>query len=244
MSDFFVHLIESARRGPPSSRAVMPFEVDEEADAPQPPTTHAGSPPTPDPSAPPPRAAAPVAVPPPVRGRAAAPPARRGAREPVSREDAAHAPQEEPVVNPVPRPNAVAAASLPPTPSWRPRRGRAAVGTTASSPFPGESPRPSESPPALVHEQSEWLAPAAAEREPPPAARRSPAVMPRPGPPLRVPAVVTPPPVTEEVVHVSIGRIEVRATQSPSPDAVVPASPARPRLTLDEYLAERDRGRR
>ena len=47
---------------------------------------------------------------------------------------------------------------------------------------------------------------------------------------------------SETVVHVSIGRIDVRAAQPPAP-AVRPARPAGPRLTLTDYLKRRE-GRR
>ncbi len=45
-------------------------------------------------------------------------------------------------------------------------------------------------------------------------------------------------------VHIRIGRIEVRtATQPPQPPARTPATP-RPKLTLDEYLRQRNEGKR
>lgn len=45
-------------------------------------------------------------------------------------------------------------------------------------------------------------------------------------------------------VHIRIGRIEVRAgTQPPQPPARTPAAP-RPKLTLDEYLRQRNEGKR
>jgi hypothetical protein len=62
-------------------------------------------------------------------------------------------------------------------------------------------------------------------------------------PPPRV-APATPPAVTEQVVRVSIGRIEVRATPAPAPAAMASVPLARPRESLDDYLASRDRGRR
>jgi len=58
-------------------------------------------------------------------------------------------------------------------------------------------------------------------------------------PPAHVPAAPA-----EEVVLISIGRIEVRA----APPAVAAVAPrpalARPKLSLDDYLAARDGGRR
>jgi hypothetical protein len=47
-----------------------------------------------------------------------------------------------------------------------------------------------------------------------------------------------------EIVQISIGRIEVRAAPPVVP-AVAPAPAlARPKLSLDDYLAARDRGHR
>jgi hypothetical protein len=64
-----------------------------------------------------------------------------------------------------------------------------------------------------------------------------------PEPPRRLAAPGLSAAPAEEVVRVSIGRIEVRTT----PPATPPAAPvplARPRQSLDDYLAARDRGRR
>lgn len=84
------------------------------------------------------------------------------------------------------------------------------------------------------------------EREPPPA---------RPAAPQRTTAAVTPPPPsrraalaeraapapppTPPVVHVTIGRVEVRAVQSQPPKPT--AKPREPRMGLDDYLARRER---
>jgi hypothetical protein len=46
-----------------------------------------------------------------------------------------------------------------------------------------------------------------------------------------------------DVVHVSIGRVEVHAPAAPPP-AVPPRPRPSPRLTLDDYLRERSRSRR
>lgn len=48
----------------------------------------------------------------------------------------------------------------------------------------------------------------------------------------------------EEVVVISIGRIEVRAAPHPVAAAAPRAALARPKLSLDDYLAARDGGRR
>jgi hypothetical protein len=49
----------------------------------------------------------------------------------------------------------------------------------------------------------------------------------------------------EEVVRISIGRIEVRAAPPAAPPAAPASAPlARPRLSLDDYLAARDGSRR
>jgi hypothetical protein len=72
---------------------------------------------------------------------------------------------------------------------------------------------------------------------------RVPAAEPEPKPSWHLAVPGQPPAPTEEVVRVSIGRIEVRTT----PPATPPAAPvplARPRQSLDDYLAARDRGRR
>jgi hypothetical protein len=65
-----------------------------------------------------------------------------------------------------------------------------------------------------------------------------------PGPSLSLRLAAAAPPATtiEEVVRVSIGRIEVRTAPPAAPPAVVAL--ARPRQSLDEHLAARDRARR
>jgi hypothetical protein len=50
------------------------------------------------------------------------------------------------------------------------------------------------------------------------------------------------PPDSRPVIHVTIGRVEVRAVQ-PQPAPQRPAPP-RPKLTLEEYLRQRDKGER
>jgi hypothetical protein len=49
---------------------------------------------------------------------------------------------------------------------------------------------------------------------------------------------------SETVVHVSIGRIEVRAAQPPAAPEQRPARPSGPRLTLADYLKRREERRR
>ncbi len=48
---------------------------------------------------------------------------------------------------------------------------------------------------------------------------------------------------SETVVHVSIGRIDVRASQPPAPERR-PARPSGPRLSLADYLKRREERRR
>ena len=52
------------------------------------------------------------------------------------------------------------------------------------------------------------------------------------------------PPNEPPIVHVTIGRIEVRATPAATPTPRKPSRTAPPKLTLDAYLKERQEGRR
>jgi len=64
---------------------------------------------------------------------------------------------------------------------------------------------------------------------------------PRPAPPLPTPAMTLEPPI----VHVTIGRIDVRATPPPAPPPRrAPTPERRSSLSLEQYLAERYRGQR
>ncbi|HEV2777780.1 MAG TPA: hypothetical protein VGX25_00110, partial [Actinophytocola sp.] len=70
----------------------------------------------------------------------------------------------------------------------------------------------------------------------------------RPDPPVRpaaprIPVVPRRAPVAEPTVHISIGRVEVRATAEPGAPSRAPAS-GRPRLSLDDYLRGRAGGDR
>jgi hypothetical protein len=80
---------------------------------------------------------------------------------------------------------------------------------------------------------------------PPAVIEERPVRVPAPEPPrLREqPPLVPPAAPAEEVVRISIGRIEVRTTPPAAPRAA-PAPLARPRQSLDDYLDARDRGRR
>jgi hypothetical protein len=116
-------------------------------------------------------------------------------------------------------------------------------------PHPADAPRPA--PPSLVVAQPR-VAPAPADIQPRPhapltldqlpinprsasmqSARRS------------IPPSAAPQPATtaEPTIHVTIGRVEVRATPQPAP-AAKPTSAAAPTMSLDEYLRARDGGRR
>jgi hypothetical protein len=246
MSDHFVRLIESARRAPPSIRAVLPFEVEEQIETPQLSPTSSGPSFTASPPAHPSRTGAPLAVPAPTAERAGKPPAGRRAPEVVTRESAL-VEHEMPAAIPVPGGDAHPPASVARPPAAAPCRESvsAAAPPRPSSLVSGASRRPSAPRSVMAREQSTPVAPGVAERAEPPAAPPHRSVRPRPGPPPpRVPPAVAPPAATEEVVHVSIGRIEVRAAPPAPAPVVVPASAARPRQSLDDYLAERDRGRR
>jgi hypothetical protein len=90
---------------------------------------------------------------------------------------------------------------------------------------------------------------AQAARDPQPAPARAPLIMPQPSitviqarPALPAASQPTAAP-SEPIIHVTIGRIEVRATPAPAP-AARPKSAPTSATSLDEYLRQRNGGRR
>lgn len=121
---------------------------------------------------------------------------------------------------------------------------------------------PGRSPPTLEVQPQSTAIGAEASRLPGPArdippARREPGNLLAPAtPPIRTAVqlaraaqpvrqiAATPSPVGEPpAVHITIGRVEVRATAAPERPAMKPR-PVAPGLKLDDYLRERDRGSR
>ncbi len=166
-------------------------------------------------------------------------------------------PQVGPVIRPLrieegrSRPEPALPPSLEPTP-----RAPIPVQATAAPPFP--EPRPQVEPVIRRIEVERVLTPASAPPAPAPSpaaptqakpAKAAPA--PVPAPPIlqpRVQAVERGPfparreePAAEPVIHVTIGRIEVRATPAPKAPARERQA-ARPAVDLEEYLRQRAQG--
>ena len=167
-------------------------------------------------------------------------------------------------VPPVPRPSPPTENVTPPRPA------QPAVIRPQLRETPGESllPAPPRNvseprPPAALEASSLRLGNVpdeAREEQPPPAAAdRGPPAVPTVQPALRTPFAGQPslrPPAAPAdrvrdqpgeaapVIRVTIGRIDVRAVLPPAPPAPRPAAPTGPVLSLEEYLKQRDGGRR
>jgi hypothetical protein len=226
VSDFLASLIESARRVPPAPRWHDPaqeLEVDEEVEA------SPAAPAAPEPRSAQPAPVAPAAAPRPLAPVPAPPPApRRPLRvtpypnDDDDRRDARPEPARDAVPSAAPP---VAARDQTPVSKISPRRAAPKASDVASPPAPAPAPAAPLAAPTTT----------SAER-PPVRARRS--AVPRP-------VATAPAAAGEEVVRISIGRIEVRAESPPTVAAVAaPAPLARPKLSLDDYLASRDGARR
>ncbi|WP_410670168.1 hypothetical protein [Amycolatopsis sp. cmx-4-68] len=118
------------------------------------------------------------------------------------------------------------ARTSPERPAKTRRGGRAATPDMPSPSAP--TPFPAEAGPVRAHPV-----------RPVPAAAREPADVPKPPRPASRRA-----PAAEPTVHISIGRVEVKAAPQPAPPPARAESPRRPAVSLDDYLRNRAGGER
>lgn len=232
MTDFLLRLVESARGAPAGPRADVldtPLEIDEEIEAPPlsavPPATVARAPQVGE------------------TEPASEPPRHRSERTPPrpARSEVPHRTTRASPAPALPTPAPAPPRPVPTAPSPPSRDRPSTPAREATSPLEAAVARPPDTPPAAPPSRRAQARPrpAAAAGTVRTAAAPSAAVE----PPRHLAAIAPPVAPVEQVVRVSIGRIEVRAAPAAAPPAAAVAL-ARPRLSLDDYLAARDRAGR